>query len=165
MDNIMNSANALMGKLSVGGGKRRKSRKSSVKKVPKKYKMGYFGGDNKYFMCTEVPTPQPPAPATQPTNPTIPLKPTVEVQSGGASRIAEYKKYLDNMTVDRLQRMATIKGIKITKKKDGKTVYVKKATLVNKLCEYKHGKKRSRKSSKKTSKKLRKARKMLRFFK
>ena len=40
---------------------------------------------------------------------------------------------LENMKVARLQKMAVSKGIKITKKKDGKTVYLKKATLVNKL--------------------------------
>lgn len=40
---------------------------------------------------------------------------------------------LENMKVPKLQKMAVSKGIKITKKKDGKTVYLKKATLVNKL--------------------------------
>ena len=40
---------------------------------------------------------------------------------------------LEKMKVPKLQKMASSKGIKITKKKDGKTVYLKKATLVNKL--------------------------------
>ena len=40
---------------------------------------------------------------------------------------------LEKMKVPKLQKMAASKGIKITKKKDGKTVYLKKATLVNKL--------------------------------
>lgn len=40
---------------------------------------------------------------------------------------------LEKMKVPKLQKMAVSKGIKITKKKDGKTVYLKKATLVNKL--------------------------------
>jgi len=40
---------------------------------------------------------------------------------------------LEKMKVPKLQKMAASKGMKITKKKDGKTVYLKKATLVNKL--------------------------------
>lgn len=40
---------------------------------------------------------------------------------------------LESMKVAKLQKMAVSKGMKITKKKDGKTVYLKKATLVNKL--------------------------------
>lgn len=59
---------------------------------------------------------------------------------GGGMRVSVYKKYLDKLTVERLQKMAKSKGIKITKKKDGKTVYVKKATIIKKLCESKHGK-------------------------
>jgi len=58
----------------------------------------------------------------------------------GGMRVSVYKKYLDNLNVERLHKMAKSKGIKITKKKNGKTVYVKKATIIKKLCESKHGK-------------------------
>ena len=50
--------------------------------------------------------------------------------AGGAK---SKKAKLEKMKVPRLQKMAASKGIKITKKKDGKTVYLKKATLVKKL--------------------------------
>ena len=52
-----------------------------------------------------------------------------EVIGGAKSKRAK----LEKMKVPKLQKMAASKGIKITKKKDGKTVYLKKATLVNKL--------------------------------
>ena len=50
-----------------------------------------------------------------------------------SGRSSAYKKYLENLTVERLRKMAISKGIKVTKKKDGKTVYVKKATMVKNL--------------------------------
>lgn len=49
--------------------------------------------------------------------------------------MALYKKKLDKLTVEQLTKKAKNHGIKITKKKDGKTVQVKKSTLVKKLCE------------------------------
>lgn len=52
----------------------------------------------------------------------------------------KYKKFLDGLDVKRLQKIAKTKGIKITKKKDGKTVYCKKATIVSKLFKFKYGK-------------------------
>lgn len=52
----------------------------------------------------------------------------------------KYRKYLDGLDVQRLQKIAKTKGIKITKKKDGKTVYCKKSTIVSKLFKFKHGK-------------------------
>jgi hypothetical protein len=52
---------------------------------------------------------------------------------------AIYKKMLEKMTVDKLLKKAVKKGIKITKKKDGKTVYLKKKTLIRKLCKCKFG--------------------------
>jgi hypothetical protein len=57
----------------------------------------------------------------------IPTKPAM--LGGAKSKRAK----LEKMKVPKLQKMAASKGIKITKKKDGKTVYLKKATLVNKL--------------------------------
>ena len=60
---------------------------------------------------------------------------------GGGMKVSAYKKYLENLTVERLHKIAKSKGVKITKKSGGKTVYVKKATIVKKLCEGKYGKK------------------------
>jgi len=69
----------------------------------------------------------------------------VAVQNGVITRPGNMNSYasaggakskrakLEKMKVPKLQKMAASKGIKITKKKDGKTVYLKKATLVNKL--------------------------------
>lgn len=72
----------------------------------------------------------------------------MEEISGGRRRksmkIPAYKKYLEKMTVEKLKKSAAKKGIKITKKKDGKTVYLKKATLVKKICDAKHGKRITR---------------------
>lgn len=62
------------------------------------------------------------------------------VQSGGnAIRIA-YQKKLNAMPLNILRNMAKKKGLIITKKKNGKTVYLKKKTIIDKLCELKHGK-------------------------
>lgn len=62
------------------------------------------------------------------------------VVTGGGRGMTKsaYKKYLEKMSVEKLQKMATKKGLKITKKKDGKTVYVKKTTIVKKLVESKY---------------------------
>lgn len=60
---------------------------------------------------------------------------------GGAKKmgVSQYKKYLEALSAERLHKIASGKGVKITKKKSGKTVYVKKATIIKKLCEFKHG--------------------------
>jgi hypothetical protein len=60
---------------------------------------------------------------------------------GGAKQmgVSQYKKYLEGLTTERLHKIASTKGVKITKKKSGKTAYVKKATIIKKLCEFKHG--------------------------
>lgn len=60
---------------------------------------------------------------------------------GGMSKM-QYKAYLAKMDVKRLYKMAKNKGIKITKKKDGKTSYIKKDTVIQKLCDAMHGKKK-----------------------
>ena len=60
-----------------------------------------------------------------------PPKYNLEAQMIGGAKSKRAK--LEKMKVPKLQKMAASKGIKITKKKDGKTVYLKKATLVNKL--------------------------------
>jgi hypothetical protein len=64
-----------------------------------------------------------------------------EVKEGGMSKM-QYKAYLAKMDVKRLYKMAKNKGIKITKKKDGKTTYIKKDTVIQKLCDAMHGKKK-----------------------
>ena len=172
----METVDALMGKFMNGGGRKKKSstskktlkRSKSTKlktgrmqflgmNVPKKYRMGFFGGDQKMLMCTEV---QMPGPTGQPgvisgpqgtSGPTV-LGPPNMPQGGGAKmKLAIYKKKLDNLNVDKLQKMAVRKGVKITKKKDGKAVYIKKATLVRKLCECKIGRKIRKKSTKPSS--------------
>jgi len=51
-----------------------------------------------------------------------------------------YKKYLENMTKEKLHKIAASKGVKITKKKNGVTTYVKKDTIVKKLCDFKYKK-------------------------
>ena len=65
-------------------------------------------------------------------------------QPGGKSRskanAQKYRKFLDSLDAKRLQKIAKTKGIKITKKKDGKTVYCKKDTIVSKLFKLKYGK-------------------------
>lgn len=171
---------ALTGLSMVGGGrkkkrsstKRRKSgRKIKMRKaypyrlIPKRYKMGFFGGNQKYLMCTEVTAPGPAMqpsmqgppkylpPKYLPTNPQkLPDIVSANGQVGGARmKMAIYKKKLDNLNVEKLQKIATRKGVKITKKKNGKTVYLKKSTLVRKICECKMGrrmKKRSKSSRK-----------------
>lgn len=60
---------------------------------------------------------------------------------GGMSKM-QYKAYLAKMDVKRLYKIAKGKGIKITKKKDGKTTYIKKDTVIQKLCDAMHGKKK-----------------------
>lgn len=62
-------------------------------------------------------------------------------QEGGMSKM-QYKAYLAKMDVKRLYKIAKGKGIKITKKKDGKTTYIKKDTVIQKLCDALHGKKK-----------------------
>ncbi len=147
---MKNSLESLMG-LNMTGGGTKKSRKSGVKKSSKSkkssrmYKMGYFGGEpSEYLVCQKFnPSAPPPAPPVAPTGPVRPVElvnSNTQTVSGGAkmsSKMLAYKRYLENMNSDRLQKIAAYKGIKVTKKKDGKTVYVKKATLVRKLCECK----------------------------
>ena len=62
-----------------------------------------------------------------------------QLQQGGVRKTkkqrVEYKKRLVNMTVDKLKGMARSKKLKITVKRNGKTEYVKKDTLVKKLCD------------------------------
>lgn len=165
--NPLSTIDALVGKNMVGGGYKKKSASRKAKKmrkakkqkmymkmnVPKRYRMGFFGGNQKYLMCTEVNAPSAPSAPAIPPAQSGPAAMIPAAQAGGAKmRLAAYKKMLENLGVDKLQKMAVRKGVKITKKKDGKTVYVKKATLVRKLCECKLGRKLRRKN--KSSKRM-----------
>lgn len=68
--------------------------------------------------------------------------------TGGADIKTRYKKTLNKKTVEDLRKMAKGKGIKITTKKDGKSVYLKKSSIINKLCNFKHPKKTVKKTTK-----------------
>jgi len=61
----------------------------------------------------------------------------IQTTSGGASkpRYKTYRAYLKTLNVKTLYKMAKKKGISITKKQNGKTVYVKKDTVIKKLCD------------------------------
>ena len=67
---------------------------------------------------------------------------------GGADIKSKYKKALNKKTLEDLRKMAKGKGIKITTKKDGKSVYLKKSSIINKLCNFKHPKKPVKKTTK-----------------
>ena len=56
---------------------------------------------------------------------------------GGKKKVMDYKKYLNKQTVERIHQIAMRKKIKITKKHLGKTVYLKKNTIIKKLCDLK----------------------------
>lgn len=66
---------------------------------------------------------------------------TQDPQNGGMSKL-QYKAYLAKMDVKKLYKIAKGKGVKITKKKDGKTTYIKKDTVIQKLCDAMHSKKK-----------------------
>lgn len=56
------------------------------------------------------------------------------VSNGGMSK-SQYTAYLNKLSVKKLYKMAKDKGIKITKKRNDKTLYIKKDTIVKKLCD------------------------------
>jgi hypothetical protein len=142
---------ALFGQTFVGGGGYKRSREERRRSAR--------GGAESptYFACMKMDLPDGKMPNTamqstplaqfmEPVvKPVQPMQPVVQQQSGptligGAKmspKMLEYKRSLENMNKDRLLKMAAAKGLKITKKKDGDTVYVKKNTLVRKLCECK----------------------------
>lgn len=73
----------------------------------------------------------------QPTKTYSTIEPAIEPAIGGAkvkTYKGAYKKYLNKFTLDILQKEAKKKGIKITTKKNGKTSYIKKASLINKIA-------------------------------
>jgi hypothetical protein len=59
--------------------------------------------------------------------------------TGALAFSGAYLAALRKYDLRKLQDLARSKGIKITKKKNGKTVYISKDSIINKLCEHKHG--------------------------
>lgn len=156
-DSFLSNPDILMGKGIVGGGKKKvksnnsKSMKRSSNKVT--YHGGFFfnspppGEEYKCYSCVKVAPPENPVvvnstQSVSDVNVKIPEPPKPPVtQLGGATNIkALYKQKLNALDVEKLRKMAINRGINIRKKKNGKTVYVKKATIVQKLCDFKHGK-------------------------
>jgi hypothetical protein len=101
---------------------------------------------------TPIPTPTPtPIPrstsiptSTSTSTPTSskPIEGTLSSSSsqlGGSPKTikGKYKKFLKKFRLEILQKEAKKKGIKITKKKNGKIVNIKKDSLINKLCKHK----------------------------
>lgn len=137
-------------KVSKSGKKVYKSKKSRSLKRPI-FGFRYFGGADQ-FLCTKIestgaaapPTAQPAAPmmgsilGPKPVQPIQPVAaPAALVGGKKAKKMATVFKRYNNMTVEKLVKLAARKGIKVYKKKNGKTVQVKKATLVRKLCDRK----------------------------
>lgn len=101
-----------------------------------------------------APPQQPPVqqmgmPPQQPVGNIPPLPPAMkpvegfrqQLVAGGAkitkkALIAHYKKRLNDMTVEKLRKIAKNKKICILVKRNGKKEYVKKATLVRKICDH-----------------------------
>ena len=153
------SMDIMMGKGQVGGKPKRRGpktktvKKTKGKSVKRVSRGGFFfsgtpmGDEWKCSSCVKVAPPENPVvvstaqavsdiPVKLPEAPKLPVS-----QAGGSANVrAIYKKKLDALSVEQLRKMAVTRGISITKRKDGKTVYVKKATIVQKLCDFKHGK-------------------------
>lgn len=165
-DSILSNPDILMGKGIIGGGKRKAKSNNSKSIKPKSmkpksnkvlYRGGFFfnsspqisspGEEYKCYSCVKVAPPENPvvvnsAQSVSDVNVKVPEPPKPPVsQSGGAMGVkALYKQKLNALDVEKLRKMAINRGINIRKKKNGKTVYVKKATIVQKLCDFKHGK-------------------------
>ena len=59
------------------------------------------------------------------------------LMGGMSKKMQDYKKRLEKMPVDKLKKIAGNKNIKITKKKNGVTTYLKKSSIIKKLCDCK----------------------------
>lgn len=59
------------------------------------------------------------------------------LMGGMSKKMQDYKKKLEKMSVDKLKKIAGNKNIKITKKKNGVTTYLKKSSIIKKLCDCK----------------------------
>ena len=58
------------------------------------------------------------------------------VQEGGTSKVAKKREKLNNMTCEQLRQKAKKLKLTVTKKKDGKNVNIKKASLVSKILKH-----------------------------
>ena len=65
------------------------------------------------------------------------LTQTSTTVGGMSKKMLAYKKKLDKLSVDKLKKIAANKHIKITKKKNGAITYIKKSSIIRKLCECK----------------------------
>ncbi len=145
MDSL--TAKRLMGMSQVGG----KHCKKSSKKCNKHHKSR--GGDVGYICTKYEPytfTPQSQnqtPPVLQQPAPVPPVVPAIRppeqfanpphqrMQGGKKLASKAYKKRLTNMTVEELRKTARNKKIPIIVKRNGKSEYVKKNTLIKKLCD------------------------------
>ena len=57
-------------------------------------------------------------------------------QDGGASKIAKKREKLNSMKFEELAKKAKTFNLSVTKKKNGKTVNIKKASLVSKILKH-----------------------------
>jgi len=64
-----------------------------------------------------------------------------KARSSCSNVIDKYMKYLNKKTVVKLKNIAKNKNIKITTKKEGKIVYLKKSAIIKKICDFTHHKK------------------------
>lgn len=63
-------------------------------------------------------------------------EPSLHLQSDNEiKRVIRYKKYLQKQALPKLQNIAKNKNVKFTKKKDGKTIDIKKSSLIEKLSK------------------------------
>ena len=157
------STRSLLGLGQTGGGlSRSRSRSNQRRKSMNSYLRGQYGGDQwSCQSCTLMPSqgsnsivvqPLTGGLTTQSTNAAISAGATTNAgmtTTGngitgastmiGGSKKSNYKNRLRKYDLKKLQNLAKSKGIKITKKKNGKTVNISKDSLINKLCEHKHG--------------------------
>jgi hypothetical protein len=160
MPDIMNSISTLLGNSQYGGGSKKKSklRKNKVRKVKSMKKrpmrFGYFGGAERFICTKDESTPAQVPVATQGMQQAQAQgqgqgMPAALKMGGGKSAryMSAYKKFLKGMVLEKLQKLALSKGIKIKKKRNGKTLYLKKATLISKICKCKLRKLRKQRRS------------------
>jgi len=144
------SVDGLLGKLSIGGGMRRYRSRGGSDEFKASVKL--LGGNDK-MMSNMLGSGDMLGNAGSLFGAGYKTRSSQKTGGKGMSR-SEYTKYLNNLTVEKLYKVARAKGVKVTTKKNGKISNVKKATIVKKLCDLKHGKKN--KKNQKKSKKIKK---------
>jgi len=141
----LSSMPAIFGMTQSGGKpksrKTSKTRKTTVRKTKKSAKRGGDGDDEISYDCSCKKRGKVESPVLEQQVVPAQVQSAPQQNTGGMSKM-QYKAYLAKMDVKRLYKMAKNKGIKITKKKDGKTTYIKKDTVIQKLCDAMHGKKK-----------------------